>query len=177
MGDYEISGNPKHSRKDALDYVLNKFKSHVRTAKNDCASGEITDLVVDEVVTVTHGVESSSFTAHLEYNLIKGRNRVLDTDARNVGGKPCKTKRDAVNSLNDEIAAINKKSRTKLQLGDRYHILEDTKKKTFVAHCYCERVFASEEERKNAELSDFNRNLDEVAREVDGWPYWKRGGV
>lgn len=177
MGNYDIAGNAKPDRESALDYVMNKFEDRKKTEARYGREAVLTDLVVNENVTVTQGTESRSFAAHLGYDLISNGKRVVETNPGYVQGKECKTRREAIESLDDAIVAKSKKLRVRLERGDKYCVQEDVQKKTFVAYCFCDNVFASEKERKEAELKDFNRILDENSREVDGWPEWKRGGV
>lgn len=177
MVNYEIAGNRKPDRESALDFVLKKFEDRKEKEARYGRKAVLTDLVVNENVTITHCTESHSFAAHLGYDLIADGKRVIETNPGYIQGKECKTRREAIESLDDAIIAKSKKLRVRLERGDKYGVQEDVQKKTFVAYCFCDNVFANEKERKEAELKEFNRILDENSREVDGWPEWKRGGV
>ncbi|MBI4140274.1 hypothetical protein HY485_00395 [Candidatus Woesearchaeota archaeon] len=177
MGDYSIEGNAKHDRKSALEYVGNKFEERKKTEAHYGRKAVLTDIVVDEMVTITHGIESRSFRATLEYDLLEDGKKVIKTDRNYVQGVECKTQKAAVLSLDKAILAKSKKLNVRLERSDKYAIRENVTAKKFVAYCFCERIYANEAERKNAAVMNLDAVLDENSREVDSWPEWKRNGL
>ncbi|MBI4016106.1 MAG: hypothetical protein HY363_00255 [Candidatus Aenigmarchaeota archaeon] len=175
MGDYEITGNQMHDRDSALDYVMRVFEKRKKTEAKYGRSAEITDLVIEENITLTDKGVKNCFTANLQYDLYENGSSISSTDHCYVQGKHSKTKEKAIKSLDAEIFEKNKSGKITLQRTNSYNIIEDVRNKTFTAYCHCKQLFANDVERKKFESHRLDRQLDENSRLVDSWPEWKRG--